>query len=66
MLIYTEKVVENLTPLNTRKYHYSIRKQFTLVCKERSFHVNKQHLVEDIARILMDCRFNMKKFNGKD
>lgn len=58
--------INNLIPLNTVKSQSSIWNQFSSFCEERNFDLNTKQSVEDVARILMDWGFNMKKKNGDD
>lgn len=61
-----EREIENCIPKNTKKSQSSIWNQFCIFCKERNFDVDKKQPIEDLAKILMDWGYNMKKKNGED
>lgn len=58
--------IEKSTPENTKKSHSSIWNQFSEFCKQRNFDLETEQSVENVAGILMDWGFNMKKQNGED
>lgn len=58
--------VDNLTPSNTKRSKLTIWKQFLAFCEERKYKVGEQTSIEELARILEDWGFNMKRKNSED
>lgn len=58
--------VDNLIPSNTKKSKSMIWKQFFAFCEERNYKIEEQTSVVELARILEDWGFNMKRKNSED
>lgn len=58
--------VLNTVPKNTIKTKASIWKQFMQFCSERNYNLDGNTPVAEIARILEDWAYNMKKRDGTD
>ena len=57
--------IQNLTPRNTKKNKESVWKQFIEFCTEKSYDIENSS-IEQLANILEDYAFNMKKRDGGD
>lgn len=60
------KEIEDLTPLNTVKTHKYVWKQFTEFCEQRNYKLCAQTSDEQLASILKDWAFNMKRADGTE
>lgn len=60
------KEVDILIPPNTKKSKATIWKQFLEFCEEKNYRIAAGTSVEEIAEILEDWGFNMKKKNSED
>ena len=58
--------IDKCVPDNTKKTRNSIWKQFTSFCESRQYQLLETSKEEDIANILKDWAFNMRKKNGED
>ena len=58
--------VDNLIPTNTKKSKSTIWNQFLAFCAERKYNIEKETSVVELAVILEDWGFNMKKRNSED
>lgn len=58
--------VDNLIPSNTKRSKSTIWKQFLAFCEERKYKIEEQTSVVELARILEDWGFNMKRKNSED
>ena len=59
--------IEQLTPANTRKSKSSVWRQFTNFCAEKLYNFDRADIpVEELAFILEDYAFNMRKKNSED
>ncbi|CAH0560364.1 unnamed protein product [Brassicogethes aeneus] len=59
--------IKQLTPANTRKSKSSVWKQFTNFCAEKSYDFDRADIhVEELALILEDYGFSMRKKNSED
>lgn len=56
----------NLTPVNTIKTQTSVWRQFMEFCDHRKYELNQETSNEDLAVILKDWAFNMKKVDGSE
>ncbi|KAK9871652.1 hypothetical protein WA026_014097 [Henosepilachna vigintioctopunctata] len=61
-----DKKIEDLTPQNTVKTHKYVRKQFTEFCERRNYKLCAQTSEEQLASILKDWAFNMKRADGSE
>lgn len=61
-----KSAVEKVIPTNTIKTRSSIWNQFLDFCKERNYEFVSTTTINDIATILEDWAFNMKRKNGED
>jgi hypothetical protein len=61
-----EKAINNNVPRNTVNSTTSIWRQFTLFCVEKKYELVEETSTEELASILCDWAFNMKKNNGED
>lgn len=61
-----DKMVENITPNNTKKSKESVWAQFTSFCEERNYNLTVPSSKEELALILKDWAGNMKRKNGDD
>lgn len=61
-----KKAVSENIPLNTQKSKKSIWEQFSQFLKVRNYELDKSTPVIELAKILEDYAFNMKKGNGED
>lgn len=62
--IYTS--ITNSTPVNTVKNKNFVWRQFVTFCEKRSFTLERNTTVNEIAKILTDWAFNMRKQNGDE
>lgn len=60
------KEVENLTPSNTKKSKATVWTQFLEFCKEKLYRIEEEKSVAELAAILEDWGFNMKRRNLED
>lgn len=60
-----DKVKQNV-PINTVKSDMSVWHQFSAFCTERNYVLRADSTQEELADILKDWAYNMKKFNGDD
>lgn len=61
------KEIEQLVPNNTRRSKVSVWKQFMQFCGEKSYNVSDPSIsIANLASILKDWAFNMKKQNSED
>ena len=58
--------IQNITPDNTRKSKSSVWKQFVEFCDEKLYNIHECMSVVQVATILEDYAFNMKKKNFED
>lgn len=58
--------IQESVPINTIKTHNSIWNQFSEFCTVRGYNLDESTTVEQIATILKDWAFNMKKRNGEE
>ena len=59
--------VQLSVPNNTKKSKFSVWKQFTEFCVEKSYNIEDSNIpTEKVASILKDFAFNMKKRNTED
>lgn len=58
--------IDQSVPENTKRTNSSIWKQFSYFCKCRNYQLTETSAEEDIAEILKDWAFNMRKQNGED
>lgn len=56
-----KKEIQHLMPDNTKKSKISIWKQFLEFCNEKSYNIQEKLPVEELASILEDYSFNMRK-----
>ena len=61
-----EIAIENSTPLNTKKTRMSVSKQFNSFCADRQYELSENTSIEDLAKIMEDWGYNMKKQNGEN
>lgn len=61
-----QNIVNKNVPLNTGKTKSSIWQQFMDFCKERRYELLSSTPINEIANILEDWGFNMKRKNGED
>ncbi|KAK9871463.1 hypothetical protein WA026_012837 [Henosepilachna vigintioctopunctata] len=61
-----DKEIEDLTPQNTVKTHKYVWKQFTEFCEWRNYKLCAQTSEEQLASILKDWAFNMKRADGTE
>lgn len=61
-----EKAINNNVPRNTVNSTTSVWRQFTLFCVEKKYELVEETSTEELASILCDWAFNMKKNNGED
>ncbi|KAK9881460.1 hypothetical protein WA026_016346 [Henosepilachna vigintioctopunctata] len=61
-----DKEIEDLTPQNTVKTHKYVWKQFTEFCERRNYKLCAQTSEEQLASILKDWAFNMKRADGTE
>jgi hypothetical protein len=61
-----DKNIIKLTPVNTLKARSSAWKQFEQFCSARNYILNDQTTLEQLAMIMKDWGFNMKKTDGTD
>ncbi|CAH1112092.1 unnamed protein product [Psylliodes chrysocephalus] len=64
--IEIDEEIENLTPQNTVKIHKYVWKQFTEFCERRNDQLCAQTSDEQLASILKDWAFNMKRADGTE
>lgn len=58
--------IQKSVPINTVKTHTSIWLQFSDFCKAKGYNLNKDTKVEELAVILKDWGFNMRKKDGTE
>jgi len=58
--------VKNSVPLNTKKTHHSIWQQFLEFCKERGYRLEKETGLENLAGILKDWGYNMRRKDSEE
>ena len=61
-----EKDITDNVPKNTRNTQSSIWRQFDEFCRAKDYSLNYDTPIEEIAQILTDWAYNMKKKNGDD
>ncbi|XP_023310426.1 uncharacterized protein LOC111691585 [Anoplophora glabripennis] len=61
-----KKEIQHLMPDNTKKSKISIWKQFLEFCNEKSYNIQEKLPVEELASILEDYSFNMRKKNSEE
>src|SRR3978361_721971 len=61
-----DKNIIKLTPVNTLKARASAWKQFEEFCSERNYTLNQETTLEQLAMIMKDFAFNMRKTDGTD
>ncbi|KAK9885014.1 hypothetical protein WA026_009241 [Henosepilachna vigintioctopunctata] len=61
-----DKEIEDLTPQNTVKTHKYVWKQFTEFCERRNYKLCAQTSEEQLASLLKDWAFNMKRADGTE
>lgn len=61
-----EESISNVVPANTVKTKASVWQQFSEFCKQRHYDLLSTTNPEEIAKILQDWAFNMKKKNGEN
>jgi DNA polymerase III alpha subunit (gram-positive type) len=61
-----DQAVEEATPSNTIRTKRSIFKQFEIFCKEKNYELLQTTSQEQIALILKDWAYNMKKTDGSE
>lgn len=60
-----ENIIDSI-PINTVKNHSFVWKQFIDFCKVRNYTLNGETSLENIANILKDWAFNMRRQNGEE
>lgn len=60
------KEVDKLIPSNTKRSKATVWKQFLEFCQEKSYKIEGGTSVIELAAILEDWGFNMKKTNSED
>lgn len=58
--------VDSITPGNTKRSKNSVWSQFECFCKEKNYKLEKSTSKDELANILKDWGFNMKRKNGED
>lgn len=58
--------IENLVPTNTKKSKSSVWKQFNKFCLEKNYKLQQDTTMENLALILVDWGYNMRKTDGND
>ena len=58
--------IEKLEPENTKRNKSAVWKQFSEFCIERSYKIDATSTEEQIALILQDWAYNMRKKNGEN
>lgn len=61
----TQSIDKN-TSENTKKSKTYVWKQFSIFCKERQYQFDRTTSDADLAKILKDWAYNMRKLNGED
>lgn len=61
-----DEEISTLMPVNTKKANTCVWKQFEAFCKERVYSLNGDTSIPQVAEILKDFAFNMKKRDGSD
>lgn len=61
-----QTAVEQTTPINTKKSKNTIWKQFSEFCLERNYELTASTELKQIATILEDWAYNMRKKNGEN
>lgn len=65
-IVEIDQEIENCTPRTTKRTHISIWNQFSAFYEEKGYVLNETTSVENLANILKDYAFNMKKVDGTD
>lgn len=60
------EAINESVPVKTRNTKNSIWKQFKAFCKEKHYSLEKDTTTDELANILTDWGYNMKKSNGED
>lgn len=61
-----DETIKETEPLNTQKSKSSIWRQFSDFCDAKKYCISQSTSEEELATILKDWAFNMKKTNGQD
>lgn len=64
--VQIDQKIENCTPRTTKRTHKSIWNQFSAFYEEKRYVLNETTSVENLANILKDYAFNMKKVDETD
>ncbi|KAH0812938.1 hypothetical protein GEV33_009853 [Tenebrio molitor] len=61
-----DKEVDSITPANSKRSKNSVWGQFQCFCKERNYKFEKSSSKDELANMLKDWGFNMKRKDGED
>ncbi|KAJ3661865.1 hypothetical protein Zmor_006244 [Zophobas morio] len=61
-----EAIINSNIPENTKKSKKSAWKQFNAFCQEKNYVLDHQRSIEEIANILKDWGYNMRRKNGEE
>lgn len=61
-----DKKVKGNVPINTEKAKKTVWNQFTTFCTEREYTLSAETSEAQLANIMKDYAYNMKKMDGED